>query len=249
MKQAIQLTPRLRAAADWVEPGTRLCDVGTDHAHLPAALMLEGVITQAIASDIRKGPLERAGETVKKYGLEKAVSLRLCPGLEGIQKGEADTVTICGMGGEMILGILRDATWTRENVRLILQPQRSQDELRLWLRDNGYIICKERVVQEGQRWYTLILAEGGADTLEYTPAAELVGHPSKWEKEESRLPYLRSIAEKLEKLQEGMERSSKPEDFPRKERLALAQRELKEWIQTLEKGAWVESRQYGIFTA
>ncbi len=171
-EKTIPLTPRLRAAADWVPSGARLCDVGTDHAFLPAALVLEGRIPSAIASDIRHGPLERAQATLARYGLTDRVQTRLCPGLEAIQPGEADAVSICGMGGEMILHILEAAPWTREGVRLILQPQRSQPELRRWLWDHGYRIEAEKVICEGPRWYTLLLAEGGAQTMPPDPLAE-----------------------------------------------------------------------------
>ena len=44
MKQHIELSPRLRLAADLVPQGARLADVGTDHAYLPACLLLEGKI-------------------------------------------------------------------------------------------------------------------------------------------------------------------------------------------------------------
>lgn len=238
--QKIQLTPRLRAAADWVKQGAALCDVGTDHAHLPAALMLEGRIDRAIASDIRSGPLERAAATVERYGLADRIQLRLCPGLEQIRAGEADTVTICGMGGEMICGILAAAPWTREGVRLILQPQRSQDDLRIWLAANGYRILSERVVCEGKRWYTLMLAEGGAEAVTMTPAEQLAGCPSRWVREESRLPYLTALSEKTAQLLAGMERSSKEEDAPRRDFCRRAKEQLDAWRQLLEKGAWPE---------
>ena len=41
----IELTPRLRMVADMIPAGAVLADVGTDHAYLPAALMLEGKLT------------------------------------------------------------------------------------------------------------------------------------------------------------------------------------------------------------
>lgn len=235
-EKRIRLTPRLRAAAEWVPPNAVLCDVGTDHALLPAALLLEGRIQRAIASDIRPGPLERAARTAAEYGLTDQVALRLCPGLEGIAPGEADTVTICGMGGEMILHILEAAAWTRENVTLILQPQRSQSELRRWLWDNGYRIDAEKVVREGERWYTLLRCRGGEQTLPADPLAELVGHPLLWEKQSERVGYLQFLLQKDRALLERLSRAQNPGEKAVKLRQECDL--LENWIETLRKGEW-----------
>jgi tRNA (adenine22-N1)-methyltransferase len=237
-ERSITLTPRLRAAADWVPQGARLCDVGTDHALLPAALALEGRIQSAIASDIRPGPLERAGRTVAEYGLEDVIQRRLCPGLEGIAPGEADAVTICGMGGEMILRILEAAPWTKENVTLILQPQRSQQELRCWLWGSGYTIERERVVAEGERWYTLLLCRGGEQNLPEDPVAEVVGHPLLWEKQPERADYLAYVRKKDEELLERLSRSRHQEG--KMDRLRRECALLEAWERKLREGAWPE---------
>ena len=50
----IELTPRLRMVADMIPTGAVLADVGTDHAYLPAALMMEGKLNGAIAADLRE---------------------------------------------------------------------------------------------------------------------------------------------------------------------------------------------------
>lgn len=235
-EKTIPLTPRLRAAADWVPSGARLCDVGTDHAFLPAALVLEGRIPSAIASDIRPGPLERAQATLARYGLTDRVQTRLCPGLEAIRPGEADAVSICGMGGEMILHILEAAPWTREGVRLILQPQRSQPELRRWLWDHGCRIEAEKVICEGPRWYTLLLAEGGAQTLPPDPLAERTGHPLLWERQPERVEYLRFLRGKNEALLERLSRSER--EGERRAALLEENRLLTDWIERLERGEW-----------
>lgn len=155
MSGGVALTPRLRAAADLVPQGARLADVGTDHAYLPAALLLEGKIPFAIAADLRRGPLARAKATVRAYGLEGRVAFRLCDGLKGIHPDEADAVAIAGMGGETIAAILAAAPWTREeNVPLILQPMSSMPDLRGWLHGNGYRIVTEVLAREGEALYT-----------------------------------------------------------------------------------------------
>ena len=63
----ITLSKRLQAVADMVIGNTLFCDVGTDHAYLPTYLLQCGKIDKAIASDVRKGPLESARRTAEEY--------------------------------------------------------------------------------------------------------------------------------------------------------------------------------------
>ena len=171
----LELSPRLRTVADLVRPGARLADVGTDHAYLPAALLLEGQIPFAIAADLRQGPLERARATVREYGLTGKAAFRLCDGLRGIRPDEVDAVAIAGMGGETIAAILEAAPWTREgDVPLILQPMSSMPDLRKWLGENGYRIEEERLAREGAVIYTVLSVRAG-EMPPATPAELWVG--------------------------------------------------------------------------
>lgn len=157
-----ELSPRLRMVGDLVPAGARLADVGTDHAYLPAALLLEGKIPWAVAADLRRGPLDRARATVRTYGLTKRVAFRLCDGLTGVRPDEADAVAIAGMGGETIAAILQAAPWVRErDVPLILQPMSSMPDLREWLQENGFCIGTERLAREGDALYTALLVRAG----------------------------------------------------------------------------------------
>ena len=179
MNRKINLTPRLRMAADLVPAGARLADVGTDHAYLPAALLLEGKLSFAIAADLRRGPLDRARATVREYGLAGKVAFRLCDGLTGIRPDEVDAVVIAGMGGETIAAILKDAPWTRErDLPLILQPMSSMPELRGWLQANGFYIAEERLVREGETLYTAFLVRAG-EMPPLTPAELWSGRNSR----------------------------------------------------------------------
>ena len=159
----MELSPRLRALADWVPKGSRFADIGTDHAYLPAWLILHGVIDRAIAADLRPGPLERARETAEKFALSERMDFRLCDGLTGIWPGEVNAVAIAGMGGETIARILEQAPWTKgEGITLLLQPMTSQSDLRLWLSGNGYAIEKEQTAREDKTLYTVMLVRAGA---------------------------------------------------------------------------------------
>lgn len=160
----IALTPRLKIIADQINKNAVLADIGTDHAHLPIYLVENGIINNAVASDIRSGPLERAKQNVEKYGFEKNISLRLASGLDGVKPDECDTISIAGMGGETIAEILNNAKWTNsKNYTLLLQPMTMISYLRKWLLQNGYEIIKETVCKEDKRRYVVITAKGGAE--------------------------------------------------------------------------------------
>ena len=163
MRGRLELSPRLEMTASLVPSGARLADVGTDHAYLPAALLLEGRIPSAIASDLRRGPLERARETAAAFDLKEKISFRLCDGLSGVGPEEVDAIVIAGMGGETIAAILAAAPWTRERaVSLILQPMSSMPDLRGWLGAHGFAIEREELCREGDTLYTAFLVRVGA---------------------------------------------------------------------------------------
>ncbi len=157
------LSPRLQAAADWLDADARLADIGCDHGRLPiyaaAKLGLKGVI----ACDIRPVPLSHAEKNCRLYGVSDRVELRLGDGLAPVSPEECTHITICGMGGDTIAAILASAPWTRDGRHtLILQPETSAHRLRRFLYENGYRILDERAVQDTSRVYTLLLVRGGA---------------------------------------------------------------------------------------
>lgn len=161
----LELSPRLQLLADWVLPGARLADVGTDHAYLPVWLRLHGRVASAIACDLREGPLARARETGRTYGAD-GVDYRLGNGLAVVSPEEADTVVIAGMGGENIAAILARAPWTADGRHaLLLQPQSRAEALRAFLAENGYTIRREALVQDRGTLYPVLEAGGGEMSL------------------------------------------------------------------------------------
>lgn len=159
------LTPRLRLLADWMPPGARLADIGTDHGYLPVWLRLHGRVASAIACDLREGPLSRARETGRIWGVD-GVDYRLGNGLAVVSPEEADTIVIAGMGGENIAAILARAPWTAGGGHtLLLQPQTRAEVLRAFLAENGYAIRREALAEDRGVLYPVMEAGGGKMSL------------------------------------------------------------------------------------
>lgn len=153
------LDGRLSAAADLVRSGTRFADVGTDHAYLPVYLLQNGKIEYAVCSDLRKGPLKNAEETVKKYGVADKVDLRLSDGLDAYKDGEVNEIAVAGMGGLLISEFIERTDWLKNpDVHLILQPMTHAEDLRKTLYQNGFYIDKEIAVKDGDKLYIIISA-------------------------------------------------------------------------------------------
>ena len=233
MTRRIELSPRLRLAADLVPKGARLADVGTDHAYLPACLLMEGKIPSAIAADLREGPLSRARKTAAEYGCGDRMAFRLCDGLSGIRPEETDAVVIAGMGGETIAQILEAAPWVRtRKVPLVLQPMSSLPELRQRLDEGGFRILEERLAREGDTLYVVMRAEAGEAPL-MTPAQLWAGRQSR---DPLRGDYLRGLLEKLDRALDGLSRARDERAEDRRRELAALRRELLEMRE--EWDAW-----------
>ena len=153
------LDERLSLVASFVREGAVLADVGTDHAYLPIYLLHAGICPRSVATDINEAPLNRAREHAAKYGAAEQISFFLADGLAGIDlaaEGVTD-IAVCGMGGELIAGILDAAPYTRkEGVRCILQPMSSTEDLRRYLAGAGYRIEDEKLAAAGGKIYTCL---------------------------------------------------------------------------------------------
>ena len=58
--------------------------------------------------DINKGPLERAREHIHLYGMDAYIQTRLSDGVAALEKGEADSILVAGMGGGLVMHILEE---------------------------------------------------------------------------------------------------------------------------------------------
>lgn len=220
----MKLSPRLRRMAREVPENARFADIGTDHAFLPVALLREGKIRAAIATDIRQGPLRRAEHNASQFGVSSRISFRLCDGLTGIMPEEVDTVVIAGMGGETISSILKAAPWTGEGNRLfLLQPMSSIPELRAWLQQNHFLIEREHLVMEGRKYYVILSVRPGQSS-QLRPAELFAGRQWREMEEPYRAYYLDDLERRIRAAAAGLSGSSPPPERQEKlkELLSLA---------------------------
>ena len=229
----MKLSKRMQAVAAMVSPGNVLADIGTDHGYVPIALVQEHVIPRAIAMDINEGPLERATAHIREYHLESLIETRRSNGVEMLREGEADSILIAGMGGELIIGILTAGEAVCKKAReLILQPQSEIDEVRKYLRSNQYKIVDEEMVYEDGKYYPIlrVLPKRSSDVLTFSGESGLslavldaYGHRLLAAHHPVLLSFLQKEKKQCEQILAGL-----PTEDSESERIALRRAELLE---------------------
>ncbi len=166
-----RLSPRLEMVLSLAPQASVYCDVGTDHGYIAAALAMKG--GRVLALDINAAPLEQAAGNIARFGLDGRVETRLSDGFSALGPGEADCAVIAGMGGELIADILDRGT--KEIRYFVLQPQSKFYELRDYLNKNGFLILKEDLCREDERYYVAMLARRAAGVRPLSEAEKHIG--------------------------------------------------------------------------
>ena len=201
------ISKRLELVASFVPQGAILLDVGSDHAYLPIDLVERGKIKSAIAGEVVEGPYQSAVKNVEAHGLKEKIQVRLANGLAAFEEADqVSVITIAGMGGRLIATILEEGLDKLANVeRLILQPNNREDDLRIWLQDNGFQIVAESILEESGKFYEILVVEAGqmklsASDVRFGPFLSKEVSPvfvQKWQKEAAKLEFaLDQIPEK-----------------------------------------------------
>ena len=85
------------------------------------------------------------------------ITTRLSDGLAELAVGEVDTIVIAGMGGHLILDILKNgASKIRPGMKLVLSPQSDLRLVRYELRKMNIFIEKERCLEDSGKWYFVL---------------------------------------------------------------------------------------------
>ena len=190
---------RLKTIAGLVLAGRPMADVGTDHGFLPLYCLQEELVPYAVLSDINEGPLQRAKETMASSGISSQhYDLRLGGGLSVLHPGEAATVVIAGMGGELIASILAENAAVTDSIeRFVLQPRSRSGHLRSWLWEHGWQICEESFARERGRLCQILCVEKGRQDPYAYPDIPESEHPLMIEFLNKELVNIRVVTENL----------------------------------------------------
>lgn len=199
----LNLSERMLMAAKMVRKGSSVADIGTDHAYLPAYLILNGISPKALACDVRKGPLENAKKTVVAYSIEEKVTLRLSDGFDEIEPYEADDFIMCGMGGTLMEQLVSRTYWLKDkSKRIIVQPQSHAEDIRRFFVENGFEILFEDACIDGGKLYCAITAKYTGEIKEKTVSYIYSGELPKCRKKEAKM-FLDNINSRLKKKLEA----------------------------------------------
>ncbi len=160
----MRLSDRLERIAKTASDMTEgyVADVGTDHGFVPIRLIEMGKAEHVIAMDVRKGPLSRAAAHVKEYHMQNRIEIRLSDGLKELRPNEADTVVIAGMGGELMLRILKDGAHLYDSVKhYVLSPQSELSLFRHGLEQLGLAIVEEQMLFDEGKYYVILHVSPG----------------------------------------------------------------------------------------
>ncbi|MGL4656273.1 MAG: tRNA (adenine(22)-N(1))-methyltransferase [Sarcina sp.] len=152
----MELSIRLKAIANQVDKCESVADIGTDHGYIPIYLVERGICERAVASDINKGPINKAKMNISFEGLSSKIDCYLGAGLKPLKVNEVEGIVIAGMGGNLTRDILlADMKKVKNYKFMVLQPAQNPEVLREFLYNNEYEIIDEDLILDEGTYYEL----------------------------------------------------------------------------------------------
>lgn len=168
----MELSKRLQAVADLLDCHEKIADIGCDHGFVSIYLIESKKASWCLAMDVNIGPLERAREHVLEKRLSTYIETRLSDGAKEIRfvkdecgkdKLEVEAALIAGMGGRLMIQIVKDSLLKFQSMEeFVLQPQSEIAKVRQFIREIGYHIAKEDMILEDGKYYPMMKVVRGA---------------------------------------------------------------------------------------
>ena len=166
----MHLGKRLKIIVSELKSVKVFADIGCDHGYVAEAMLKERKCERAIITDVSAACLKKANDLLKKDYEGRYVSI-VADGFDGVPP--SDEALIAGMGGELMIDILKRAKTLPEI--LALQPMKNSDKVRSFLIKSGYKLIKDYIFKAEGKFYDFILAEKGEELLPYSEKEILYG--------------------------------------------------------------------------
>lgn len=164
------ISKRLKLISNLVTGVDTMVDVGTDHGYVPIDLLKNNKIKFAIASDINKGPVEKARKNLEGNNFKDKVDCRLGSGLKTVKPGEVEAAVIAGMGGNLIRDILEESKDVFKKLKYaIVQPVQNPEVLRAYLYSSGCEILDEWIIYDEEKYYEILKIKWAENVVEVEP--------------------------------------------------------------------------------
>lgn len=183
----MKLSLRLQTLCGEIRACKIFADVGCDHGYCAEYVLRQGLCERCYISDISAASLAKAEKLLSAYIEAGTVKSFCCAGLEHVPK-DAEQVLIGGMGGEEIIGILKDGFFPE---RLVLQPMKNSSKLREYLLGNGYAITRDYMFSDG-KFYDVICAQRGGVARKYDERTLLFGYDNLYSPTQDFIMFLRA---------------------------------------------------------
>ena len=229
MTRTIRLDARLSLAYDLYDPCELAADIGTDHAHLPAALLQRGRCRHMILTDLSESALRNARDEMIRFRLTDRVTLRAGNGLEPLDEA-CGMISVTGMGGRTIRDILLEGKEKLQGASLVLSAHTDLPLIREAVQEIGYHLDREEPCFCAGRFYLVLRARPGA--REMTPREIRLGGPLFESSSDQLIPYLsRRLDVLLDRLR-GLESAETPDE----EQIAQVREDAEYYREFIRKG-------------
>ena len=209
MSNFIRLDARLSLAYDLYDPCELAADIGTDHAHLPAALLQRGRCRHMILTDLSESALRNARDEIIRFRLTDRVSLRLGNGLAPLEE-TCGMISVTGMGGRTVRDILLSGREKLRGASLILSAHTDLPLIREAVSLIGYHLDREEPCFCAGRYYLVLRARPGEKPV--TPQQLRLGGPLFESSSDQLIPYLERRREVLENSLRGLLSAEAPDE-------------------------------------
>ena len=194
---------RIESISSYIEDGELVLDIGCDQAHLSKLLAKRHIYS--IASDLRENIIIRAQKNLTEEE-KKYISFRIGDGITLKENEKNFTLVLSGMGTHLILNILKKYPNTYN--KIITISNNNHDILRTNMLSLGYIVDKEEIIKEKNKYYNLIIFKKGH--TRYTKEEEFIGinHQNKELLKERNIYLLEKYKIIINKIQEEKDREN-----------------------------------------